>query len=402
MMNLFKALILFFVALLCFDFPVLAASDEAAFVLVIDPGHGGKDTGAVGRRGREKDINLGVALKLGDFIKKEHPEVKIIFTRRSDVFIELNERANIANKANANLFISVHTNSAGKKSPLVCGAEVYTFGIARTAENLDVAKRENSVILLEDNYATKYEGFDPNSDESYIIFEFMQNKYVEQSVNFASTVQKELVKTGGRRNRGVRQAAFLVLRKSTMPRILVELDFISNREAEDFLLSDEGQRTMAKAISNAFSAYKKSFDKQNSLASLSESGDSTDAATAVKPQIVQTEPAKPAITVVAKDTAPVAVAETVPAAPAAAAIQKPKQIFKVQILAVPKKLPARATDLKGYKAEYYIEKGLYKYTYGESTDWAEINRIRQKISKDFKDAFIVTFEDGKKVPNPYK
>ena len=252
--------IAFFIVLF-FVFPLQADTKSNSFVLVIDPGHGGNATGAIGKRGKEKDINLAVSKLLKQYILEEHPDVKILMTRTKDVAVDLDERANIANKANANLFISIHANAVRKNHQLN-GSEVYTFGLSRSEENLEVAKRENSVILLEDNYKQKYEGFDPNSSESYIMFEFMQNSYVEQSINFATMVQKQLVETAHREDLGVKQAEFLVLRKSTMPRILIELDFITNPDAEQFMLSKEGQETLARSICNAFTEYKKDFDRK--------------------------------------------------------------------------------------------------------------------------------------------
>jgi N-acetylmuramoyl-L-alanine amidase len=253
--------ILFSVVLLV-AFSMQAGADNPSFVLVIDPGHGGKAVGAVGRKGKEKDINLAVSKLLKQYVAEEHPDVTIIMTRNRDVAVGLDERADIANKANANLFISIHANAVHRKNSWLKGSEVYTFGLSRNEENLEVAKRENSVILLEDNYKQKYEGFDPNSSESYIIFEFMQNKFVEQSVDFATMVQKQLVETAHREDLGVKQAEFLVLRKSTMPRILIELDFISNPEAEEFMLSKEGQEILARSICKAFTEYKKDFDRK--------------------------------------------------------------------------------------------------------------------------------------------
>ncbi len=194
------------------------------FVVVIDPpGHGGKDGGAVRGIYKEKDINLAVALILGDLIEENLKDVKVVYTRKKDVFIDLDKRAQIANKAKANLFISIHTNSTAAKSTTASGADTYILGLTRSAENLEVAKRENSVILLEDDYSTKYEGFDPNSTESYIIFEFMTNKYMEQSLKFATHIQKDFKNVAKRTDRGVRQAGFLVLRKSSMPSVLIEL-----------------------------------------------------------------------------------------------------------------------------------------------------------------------------------
>ena len=208
------------VVALFFVLPVLQAKQKT-FTVVIDAGHGGKDPGARGSSINEKAINLAVALKLGSLISEKHNDVKVIYTRKTDVFIELDERANIANRNKADLFISIHTNAV-KRGSAVSGTETYTLGLARTDENLEVAMRENSAILLEDNYLQKYEGFDPTSSESYIIFEFMQNKHMEQSISLASEVQKCFT-SAKRNNRGVRQAGFLVLRKTSMPSILVEL-----------------------------------------------------------------------------------------------------------------------------------------------------------------------------------
>ena len=351
-----------------------ADNKDETFILVIDPGHGGKDPGAIGKKGKEKNINLAVALQAGKYIEQKHPDVKIVYTRKKDVFIGLDERADIANRSKANLFISIHTNAS--KTTSVCGPEVFTFGVSRTKENLEVAKRENSVIMLEDNYEEKYEGFDPNSSESYIIFEFMQNKFVEQSIDFASTMQRELQKCVRWGGRGVKQAEYLILRKSSMPRVLIELDFISNSKAEDVLLSDAGQKKYAKAISDAFTKYKAEYDRKNQtkpvqkeVAKKEEQAQEIKTSTIEKPKNTNSQPTQDGI------------------------------VYKVQILASPKKLPAKSPELKGYDADYYQEKSLYKYTYGETSDWNEISRIRKSLLKDFKDAFIITFKDGVKVPN---
>ena len=349
--------------MLVFFLIIFAISVSASdFVLVIDPGHGGRETGAIGKKGKEKDINLAIAKLFGQYVAETHPDVKIIYTRKSDVAIGLKERADIANKANANLFISIHANSVRKKS-YINGAEVFTFGVTRIEENLEVAKMENSVILFEENYEQKYEGFDPNSSESYIIFEFMVNHYSEKSIDFASMVQKELVKTSKRKDRGVKQAGFLVLRKTSMPSILVELDFISNQEAEDYMLSQTGQKSLARSICNAFTEYKKEFDLM-------------DQSSAIESAVTQ-----PTQKQVIQDSN-----------------KQQGKIYKIQILASLKKLPDNSKELKGYKASYYIDGKYYKYTYGESQNWNEINELRKKITKDFKDAFIITFEDGAKAP----
>ncbi|MBO5705921.1 MAG: N-acetylmuramoyl-L-alanine amidase [Bacteroidaceae bacterium] len=228
-----------------------------AYTVVIDPGHGGRDVGAVGRVSREKDINLKVALALGRLIKKNYPGIKVVYTRSKDAFVGLDRRAAIANKAKADLFISIHTNStaAGRKGTTAQGTETYTLGMHRAADNLAVAKRENSVITLETDYKKTYEGFDPSSSESYIIFELMQDQYMASSVDFARMVQRQFAVTAKRVNKGVHQAGFLVLREVSMPSVLIELGFINNRKEEKYLASEWGQKQLAKSIYNAFEAY---------------------------------------------------------------------------------------------------------------------------------------------------
>ena len=341
----------------------ISPSPANAFVLVIDPGHGGKDTGATGKKGKEKNINLAVSMLVGQCIASDHPDVKVIYTRTRDVFIGLNERAEIANKANANLFISIHTNAMSKNSKIK-GAEVYTFGVAQNEENLEVAKRENSVILLEDNYEHKYEGFNPNSAESYIIFEFMMNLYAEQSINFASMVQREFINIANRPVRGVKQAGYLVLRKSAMPRILIELDYISNSESENYLLSSLGQKQLALSICKAFDKYKKAFDAKD------KGQTNNDFSGKTRRDLKKTVPTQSASS---------------------------GRIYKIQILASGKKLPVGAPELKKYKTSYFVEGKYYKYTYGESADRKEIERLHKIVSKDFKDAFIIAFENGVKL-----
>lgn len=252
-------LILFIVLIVPFG---SAAKD---FTLVIDAGHGGKDKGALGRYSYEKDINLAVALKFGKMVESKMKDVKVIYTRDDDTYLTLQGRADVANKASGNLFISIHTNSIDKKSKnrnTIKGASTYTLGLHRTQENLEVAKRENSVIIMEDDYTTRYQGFDPNSTESYIIFEINQSRHLNQSINLASSIQSEFVSGANRTDKGVRQAGFWVLAATSMPAVLVELDFICNPEQEDFLTSESGQTKMAKSLYNAFYKYKNSSDKK--------------------------------------------------------------------------------------------------------------------------------------------
>jgi len=336
-------------------------AEGKVFTVVIDPGHGGRDPGALGATAKEKNINLAVALNLGRHISDNHKDVKVVYTRNTDKFVELDERANIANRNKADLFISIHTNAV--KRGTVRGAETYTLGLARTDENLEVAMRENSAILLEDDYMQKYEGFDPKSTESYIIFEFMQNKHMEQSVSLASEIQKGFVGCK-RTDRGVRQAGFWVLRKTSMPSVLIELGYISTRDEERYMSSQEGQAQLSKAIYDAFCKYKREYDRKRGVLVNS---NSTQLKENPQTEVIRT-------------------------------VESNHSVYKVQILVSDKKLATNSRQFKGYKnVDFYMENGMYKYTYGESTDFDEIKNIRRNILKDFKDAFVITFRDGKKV-----
>lgn len=237
------------------------------FTVVIDAGHGGRDSGCVGRYAREKDINLAVAKGLAKLITDSCADTKVVLTRNTDKFITLQERANIANRAKGDLFISIHVNSVDAKSPgrsSVSGASVWTIGTEKEQNTLNVAMRENSVIELEDDFSAKYSGFDPQSAESYIIFELADNMHRRQSIDFARDACRELVTTAGRADKGVRQAGFWVLWATSMPAVLVELDFICNPDCEDFLASDAGRRKCSQAIFNAFSRYRRSHKPQSS------------------------------------------------------------------------------------------------------------------------------------------
>lgn len=383
--------------------PVLQAR-EKTFTVVIDAGHGGKDPGARGTVINEKEINLSVALKLGDKISASHDDVKVIYTRKTDRFIELDERANIANRNKADLFISIHTNSV-KKGSTARGTETYTLGLARTDENLAVAMRENSAILLEDNYEQKYEGFDPNSSESYIIFEFMQNKHMEQSIGFASEIQKCFV-SAKRADRGVRQAGFLVLRKTSMPSVLVELGYISNRDEERFMKSSDGQNKLANALFDAFTRYKKEYDRKQGGVS---GGDSSSGSvtTSVETSYFADEQVEEGVAPGSeqdilnrkkKSSVSSQKRQSTTTAARTKSVTTGKIVYKVQILTSDKKLSSGAKVFKGYKnVDYFVEKGIYKYTCGETTDFDSIRKLRRQVAKDFKDAFIVAFKDGKKV-----
>jgi N-acetylmuramoyl-L-alanine amidase len=354
-------------------------AEKKDFVLVIDAGHGGKDPGARGGLISEKVINLSVALKLGNLISENHDNIKIIYTRKTDRFIGLDERANIANRNKADLFISIHANAI-EKAKNISGTETYILGLANSDENLEVAKRENSAILLEDNYQEKYENFDPNSTESYIIFGFMQNGHMGQSIRFASEIQKAF-KMAKRNDRGVKQGGLLVLRRTSMPSVLIELGFITNLVEERYMKSAEGQNKLAKAIYDAFLVYiHKYYEKPATAATNPETSlQKEETSAAVIPK-----------TSVASSSAPAESSSAVPT--------KGVVVYKVQILTSKKKLPASSRQFKGYKnISFYEENGLYKYTYGESSDLASMKATNKKLRKDFKDAFIIAFKDGKKM-----
>ena len=350
------------------------------FVVVIDAGHGGHDPGAIGRISKEKNINLNVALKLGKQIQKNCPDVKVVYTRTRDVFIPLNRRAEIANDAKADLFISIHTNALAKNRTAK-GASTWTLGLAKSDANLEVAKRENSVILYESDYKTRYAGFNPNSAESYIIFEFMQDKYMSQSVHLASLVQKHFRNTCRRVDRGVHQAGFLVLKASAMPSILVELGFISTPEEERYLNTESGTTTLANGIFRAFLTYKR--EQEIRLNGSSQ--------TILPEDIPQPEEEKE--TAPPTGTTPKTEEKTV-----AAQTEDSGPVFKIQILTSSRPLGKNAKRLKGLKnVDYYQEGGLYKYTYGASSDYNKVLRTKRSITAQFKDAFIIAFKNGKKM-----
>ena len=393
-MRYFLKFVCIICVFVCSSFSLFGYED-GDFILVIDPGHGGRDYGAPGAKTKEKSINLDVALLFGELVMAKHPDVKVIFTRKTDISVGLKERSDIANREKADLFISIHANASTSRTPY--GAETYTLGLARTEDNLEVAKRENSVILLEENYKRKYEGFDPKSSESYIIFEFIQNKYVEQSVAFAAMVQNEFKNSSKRLDRGVRQAGFLVLRETSMPSVLVELGFISNPAEEAYMISPVGQQSLANSLFNAFTRYKNDHDRKmggrhHAKGSITTTQTTAPAKTTPKPAAVvpKTEP---------KQTAPQSSSNvTPPRAPVTTSVRSGEVVYKIQILASSAVLPPNSPKLKGYKADFYVDKdGLYKYTYGSSTNMDEIYQLRTSVQRDFADAFVVRFVDGVRV-----
>lgn len=333
--------------LLTFSLAPQAHAAKTNFTVVIDAGHGGHDPGAIGRRGKEKNINLSVALKLGRLIKQNCPDTRVVYTREKDVFVPLHRRAEIANEVKANLFISIHTNSLASRSSKVSGTETYTLGLHRTQENLEVAQKENAVILIEDDYKQRYAGFNPNSAESYIIFEFLQDKNMAQSVKFATAVQRGF-RNANRIDKGVHQAGFLVLRATSMPSVLIELGYITNPTEEAFLLSEQGSSTLAQSIYRAFLNYKGEKTAGSSQLMPVESAVPLTEATDIPDAEVAEVTAAPA-----RQTAP----QSKEVSPAG------KPVFKIQILTSDRQLSPKSKQFKGLSpVESYKEKGIIKYT----------------------------------------
>lgn len=379
-MRLAKAILSIFILV---ALPLVAYSaDGKEFVIVIDPGHGGKDAGALGRKTNEKTVNLEVAKRLSKLISSKMSDAKVYMTRESDYFVPLQGRADFANGKHADIFISIHANSVDAKSPMrnqVNGAAVYTLGLKRSDTNLSVAMRENAVMKLEPDYTTTYQGFDPSSAESYIIFEMMQHKNLDQSISLAEYVQNQLVRTAGRKNNGVRQAPFWVLVRTSMPAILVELDFICNPTMERFMASSDGQDKLARAIYNGIEKYRKSTStpaKKEKNASKRDNKDRTTEQTAVpsRSKVVEEQEAK------------------------VASNSTNELIYKIQFLTASKKLAKGDKRLKGLSpVDYYTDGNILKYTFGEFDSLQEANRELKKVKAKFPDAFVIKTRDGKRI-----
>ena len=387
-------------ALMCM-LVVTAFAANKRFTLVIDPGHGGHDAGARGAISMEKNINLTVALRFGKYVEQNMPEVRVIYTRKQDVFIPLHERANIANRANADLFISVHTNAlpAGK---VARGFETYTLGMHRAKDNLDVAMRENSVISMEKGFEQTYEGFDPKSSESYIIFEFIQGKNMERSVDLARMIQRSVCDSGCRPDKGVHQAGFLVLRETSMPSCLIELGFITTPDEERLLNDNAKVDDIAKGIYEAFAKYKNKYDRTVSVPYRAANRQES-----TLPKIVPDSYKEEAENRRVKKQEPVRrtrasktddsdrKADTV----ASQSRNAPKDapVFKLQIFVGNRNLRKGDAHFKG-ETEYdsFQEGNLVKYTLGASTNYNEIYRLRKEKMEKFPEAFIIAFKNGEK------
>ena len=368
-----------------------ATGANRRFTLVIDPGHGGHDAGALGAISKEKNINLSVALQFGKYVERNMPDVRVIYTRKTDVFIPLKERANIANRANADLFISVHTNAlpAGK---IARGFETYTLGMHRAKDNLDVAMRENSVISMEKGYQQTYQGFDPRSSESYIIFEFIQGKNMERSVELARNIQRKVCNSANRPDKGVHQAGFLVLRETSMPSCLIELGFITTADEENLLNDASRVDDIARGIYEGFAQYRNKYDKSISVPYRAADTESVSVAKIVSDK-KQEQPERRAENV---DTAPRrTVAQNKPAQQKANVADAP--VFKLQIFVSNRTLRKGDAHFKGETGyDSFQEGNMVKYTMGASTNYNEIFRLRKTLAEKFPEAFIIAFKNGKK------
>ena len=354
--------IILLVNLTLFSFNVFSngINNNKLKTIVIDPGHGGKDPGTLGTKRYskyEKDIALSVSLKLGNYISNSFPDIKVVYTRKEDVFLELNERTRIANKSNADIFISVHCD--GFTNSKAYGASVFVMGMSKLKANLDVAMRENAAMYLEDNYKQKYDGFDPKSAESYIVFSLMQNTYLEQSLQLAEYVEEQFAYKANRKSRGVKQAPFYVISRTNMPSILVECGFLTNPKEEDYLQTDKGQNQIAMSIFEAVKNYKISIESSFSLNNIIDSNDINN-----------------------KNENN---------------LQLNKVIYKVQIAT---NLTSIFNDKKfaGIKVEEKLVNGIYKYYVGSNTDKSIIDEIKTDLKNNgFKDAFVVAFYNGKRI-----
>ena len=373
MMMVAKVLLVLFT---CHFSPITSmAADKDKYVLVIDAGHGGKDGGACANRAKEKNINLAVALAFGKLVEQNCPDVKVIYTRKTDVFIPLHERADIANRNKADVFISIHTNSVESRKP-VTGMETYTMGMRRSDEKRSAAMRENEVITIESDYRQHYAGFDPRVPESYIIFDIVNETNMAESVELAQLIQKNVCNTAGRPNKGVKQDAFLVLRETSMPACLIELGYITTASEATYLTNQANVDKMGKGIYQAFVAYK---NKRTQ--------------TTPTPPATPPAPAAPA-TPAAPEVPETPVVSETPAAPTTSA----SPIFKVQIMALDRQLSTTDRQFKGLQGvESYQDGNMWKYTVGASENYNDIKQLRKDILDKFPQAFIIAFKNGERV-----
>lgn len=429
-----KRLLILFVAVLVVSGPAFSQKREPGKVktLVIDPGHGGDKPGALGKHCQEKELTLSIAKKFGKLVEDNYPDVKVIYTRTTDVDVALSERANIANRAKADLFISIHINSHPTSVPV--GMETYVMGLSRSRANMEVAKKENADILLEDGYKnnSEYQGFDPNSPESYVMFAMYQNAYIDKSLNFAQYTQEQYKNSIKTTNRGVKQAEFFVLYKTAMPAVLTEVGFISNPAEEAYMMSDEGQATIAICLLNAFANYKAHEEAvakpkkmeidlpgygKNKPQKPTPQGD-PEADSTLNAQIKQDDALAATILQSQGEEPPKAVIDPLPEKNVPPSIEPYRQVqeeiqtvvqkdeivvdgvtYRVQFLTSEKELKDGAKDFKGITDyQMYKQDGLFRYTLGNESTIAKAKNIQNDLrKKGFKDAFVIAFYNGKRI-----
>ena len=354
-----KYLVLFFVLSLFFSNPFESFSQNDKFIVVIDAGHGGKDPGGVANGYREKDVALNVSLLLGKLLS--NTEVKVVYTRKTDVFIGLWKRGKIANSAKADLFVSIHCNTVNNSKPY--GTETFVLGLHANKQNLEIAKKENAVILLEDDYKERYEGFDPNSEESVLGLTLLQEENLDKSFSLAAEIQQNFSQNLKRKNRGVKQAGFVVLHQTYMPSVLIELGFLSNKNEGKFLNSKMGQQQMAKEIAKAITKYYQQL-KANTVVSQSVNIDDSISNTYLPNETATEE----------------------------------EVIFKIQIASSKNKLKAKSYNFRGLKNIERVKVGsYYKYYYGITSNYQEVkNALLKAKKKGYSDAYIAAFKNGEK------
>lgn len=381
--KLFLCYFLCLVALFASTTRVQAQKKDKPFTVVLDAGHGGGDSGCIGNGFYEKNIALSVTLKTGQAIKKMHPDVRVLYTRETDKFIPLHKRPAFANRNNADLFISIHVNAVERNSK-VNGTETFVLGDNMQEKdsrvnkaNLEVVMRENEVILLEDNYEEKYQGFDPRSTESYIIFDMIKNKYLDQSISLATFIQEAYGKAGRPTSRGVKKGNLLVLRTSAMPSVLTEIGFINNKAEAQYMASSAGQNALAKSIASGFSKYLNQYRAQNGIST-----------TGKPPKDVDLDAVSSASD---KDT-----------------VKNPKSEskntpcnYRIQIATTKNKVPLKHRDFKGHTVKEERMGVSYAYVTGCASTLKEARALQKKLSKDFKGAFIIEYKGGKRLKTIY-
>ena len=386
MINQYRVISFLLVILLLGGSKSLTAQEVLGKIkcICIDAGHGGKDPGAVSGRLREKDITLAIALKLGKMVSNAYPDMKVVYTRTKDVAVDLRERGKIANKAKAQLFISIHVNKFAK--PSVRGVETYVLGLHKSEASFQVAMKENEAIHYEEDYSVKYDGFDPKKAESYIMFNFLKNSHLKNSMEFAAPIQKELVAKTRMPDREVRQAGFIVLMDVGMPAVLIETGFISNTHDQKILTSESGQMNIARSIFTAFQTYKNNVEKNSVVLTAGQEN---------KKDVVRTETPKTS----PKQETPKSVEKNVETSTTtkAEAVDKNDLFFAIQVASS----KTQVKDFRYLKLKYKVEelKGAdrFRYYVGKTSSYEKALDVQKDVRKTVKDCFVIAIYKGKQI-----